>query len=114
MALRLYMDVHIPRAVTVGLRTRGIDVLTAQEDGTQELPDEELLARATELDRVIFTFDKDFKRISAERQRQGIEFAGVIYAQALFGVGVCVEGLYLMAAALDEVEMRNSFEYLIR
>ena len=32
MSVGLYMDVHIPLAVTVGLRARGIDVVTAQED----------------------------------------------------------------------------------
>jgi hypothetical protein len=37
--LRLYMDVHVPIAVTYGLRLRGVDVLTAQEDGAAELPD---------------------------------------------------------------------------
>lgn len=45
MALGLYMDVHIPRAITTGLRKRGIDVLTAQEDGAVELPDEDVLSR---------------------------------------------------------------------
>lgn len=28
MSLPLYMDVHIPRAITEGLRLRGVDVLT--------------------------------------------------------------------------------------
>ena len=32
MSVRLYMDVHVRRAVTAGLRLRGVDVLTAQED----------------------------------------------------------------------------------
>jgi hypothetical protein len=32
MPVALYMDAHIPRAITVGLRLRGVDVLTAQED----------------------------------------------------------------------------------
>lgn len=29
MAIALYMDHHAPRAITVGLRLRGVDVLTA-------------------------------------------------------------------------------------
>ena len=33
MTIALYMDVHVHRAITVGLRLREIDVLTAQEDG---------------------------------------------------------------------------------
>ena len=32
MAIALYMDHHVPRAITHGLRLRGVDVLTAFED----------------------------------------------------------------------------------
>jgi hypothetical protein len=39
MAIPLYMDVHVPQAITEQLRRRGIDVLTAFEDRTTELPD---------------------------------------------------------------------------
>lgn len=37
MSVRLYMDVHVRRAVTEGLRLRGVDLLTAQEDGAESL-----------------------------------------------------------------------------
>ena len=33
MAIPLYTDQHVPRAITTELRLRGVDVLTAQEDG---------------------------------------------------------------------------------
>lgn len=52
MAIRLYMDVHIPRAIVNGLRLRDVDVLTAQEDGTDRYRDPELLDQATALQRV--------------------------------------------------------------
>lgn len=45
MALGLYMDVHVPRAIAAGLKLRGIDVITAQEDEAATLPDPELLDR---------------------------------------------------------------------
>ena len=51
------MDVHVPGQVTRGLRLRGVDVLTAQEDGTTTFPDPDLLDRATALGRVLFTQD---------------------------------------------------------
>ncbi|GAG42835.1 unnamed protein product, partial [marine sediment metagenome] len=35
----MYMDAHIPRAITLGLRMRKINVLTAQEDRADTLPD---------------------------------------------------------------------------
>ncbi len=40
MAIALYMDVHVPQAITSQLRCRGIDVLTAFEDETTKLPDD--------------------------------------------------------------------------
>jgi hypothetical protein len=33
MAVALYMDHQVERAITSGLRLRGVDVLTAYEDG---------------------------------------------------------------------------------
>ena len=63
MARAFYMDVHVPSAVTAGLRRRGVNVLTSQQDGTQESGDEALLERATELDRVLFTQDDDLLAI---------------------------------------------------
>jgi predicted nuclease of predicted toxin-antitoxin system len=83
MAIGIYMDVHMPKAITVGLRIRGVDVVTAQEDGTSTLPDEELLDRATELGRVLVTFDSDLLVEADKRQREEKEFVGVIYARLL-------------------------------
>ena len=56
-AIALYMDAHIPRAITLGLRLRGVDVITAQEDNASDLPDPALLDQATALQRVLFTVE---------------------------------------------------------
>jgi len=64
MAVALYMDVHVPLPITEGLRRRGIDVLTSHDDGADQLPDEALLARATELGRILFTQDIRFKALA--------------------------------------------------
>jgi hypothetical protein len=56
------MDVHVPRAVVVGLRMRSADVRTAQEDGSAVLDDASLLLRATELGRILVTQDSDLLR----------------------------------------------------
>jgi len=57
MAIRLYMDHNVPRAITNGLKLKGIDLITAYEDGSSQLDDSELLDRASELERVLFTRD---------------------------------------------------------
>jgi predicted nuclease of predicted toxin-antitoxin system len=59
MPIMLYMDHHIPKAITVGLRLRDVDVITAYEDGTDKLDDDQLLQRAHELNRALFTQDDD-------------------------------------------------------
>jgi len=48
------------RAITAALRSRGVDVVTAYEDGASTLSDPELLDRASELKRVLFSEDDDF------------------------------------------------------
>ena len=77
----LYMDHHVPpRAITEGLRLRGIDVITAYDDGTSDMDDSALLDRASELGRVFFTQDDDLLAEAVRRQREGASFHGVIYA----------------------------------
>jgi predicted nuclease of predicted toxin-antitoxin system len=61
------MDVHVRRPVTTALRRRGVDVLTAQEDGTTRLEDDKLLDRALEVARVLFTQDDDLLNEAAAR-----------------------------------------------
>jgi hypothetical protein len=107
------MDVHVRSAVTQGLRMRGVDVLTAQEDGTAQLSDPDLQNRSTALGRVPFTQDKDFLRETARRQQTGKAFAGVVYAhQQTVTSGVCVRDLELMAKVYDLEDMLNRVEYL--
>ncbi|HTI49688.1 MAG TPA: DUF5615 family PIN-like protein, partial [Planctomycetaceae bacterium] len=59
-------DHHVNSAIIAGLRRRGINVLTVFEDGFDHRPDEEVLARASELGRVIFAQDVDFIALADE------------------------------------------------
>jgi hypothetical protein len=111
--LIFYMDHHVKRAVTDGLRHRGIDVLTALEDGTARLDDELLLVRATELARLLVTHDKGFLGMAARWQQAGREFAGIVFAsQELFDTRRAIEYLELIAHAMSAEEMRNQVEYI--
>ena len=113
MPVSLYMDHHVPRAITTGLRLRGIDVLTAQEDGTTTLPDPDLLDRATALGRALFTQDDDLLAEAAHRQREGVTFGGVIYAhQDRTAIGACINDLELVVEASSSQELRDRVLYL--
>ncbi|MDJ0756594.1 MAG: DUF5615 family PIN-like protein [Ardenticatenaceae bacterium] len=113
MTLKLLMDQHVPRAITNGLRARGVDVLTAYEDGSGELGDPELLDRASELGRVLFTQDDDFLTEAAERLQSGQAFYGIIYAHQLrVSIGKCIEDLELIVKVGEPEDLNNTVKYL--
>ena len=113
MAITLYMNQHVPKAITVGLRLRGIDALTAYEDGASELEDSALLDRAKELGRVIFTQDDDLLAEAAKRQRERIHFCGVIYAHQLrVSIGICIRDLEIIAKAGEPEDLVNGVQFL--
>lgn len=113
MSVGLYMDVHVRRAVTEALQEREVDVLTSQADSTTELEDPDLLDRATELGRVLFSQDADLLAEATRRQRSGIPFAGVVYAHQLYvTVGQCVRDLEVIAKAGEPAEFENRVQFL--
>jgi Domain of unknown function (DUF5615) len=113
MTIALYMDVHIPQSITIQLRRRGIDVLTAQEDGTIELPDDELLDRSTAVGRVLFTQDIRFRALAQDWQREGKPFGGLIFGHQLGGtIGQFVKDLEFIAQASDLEDWQNMVEYI--
>src|SRR5262245_6255233 len=113
MSVRLYMDVHVPFPITDGLRQRGIDVLTSQEDNTTRLDDSALLDRATALGRALFSMDTDLRREHVRRKLTAIDFAGVIAADQLnITIGRCIEDLELIAQVYEPADIANRIEYL--
>ena len=113
MSLPLYMDHHVRSAVTKGLRRRGLDVLTAFEDGHAATSDDQLLVRSTELGRVMFTQDDDFLVVSEAWLRDGRPFAGLVYAHQLHAtVGQLISDLQLIVEAATPNEMKNTVLFL--
>jgi hypothetical protein len=89
--IRLYMDEHVRFEITFGLRNRGVDALTVQEDRMTSAPDSDVLDRAGELDRVLFTNDQDLVIEAAVRQRNGRQFTGIVYANPMdVTIGNCI------------------------
>ena len=113
MSVGIYTDVNVRAEIIRGARLRGVDVTTAEEDGTRELDDSALLDRATSLGRVLFTRDADLLAEAAARQRNGLAFAGVIYAHQLYvSIGECVDYLELIAKASAPSEWINRVGWL--
>lgn len=113
MSLALYMDHHVPRAITNGLRFRGVEVITAYEDSAHEWNDPALLDRAFGLENVLFTRDDDLLAEAVHRQREGIAFYGVIYAHQLrVSISRCIHDLELITTAGTPDDVVNQVIYL--
>ena len=107
------MDVHVPRPITRGLRRRQVDVLTAQEDGTARWKDADLLNRAAQLDRILFSQDEDLLIEAANRQRNQVSFNGLIYApQLALSIGQSIEDLEILAKAGVARDFVDRVQYL--
>lgn len=113
MTVALFMDHNVPRAITIGLRLRQVDVLTAYEDGSNELDDPLLLDRASELGRLLFTRDDDMLVEAVRKQRSGFTFHGLVYAHQLrVPIRRCVDELELIAKSVEPEDLLNQVIFL--
>ena len=106
--LRFYMDEHVPKAVTEGLRGRGVDVITVQELGLQAAEDARHLERAAQDGRVVFTQDADFLRLHAS----GLPHRGIVYAHQQTPVSHILRSLMLLHDVLSPDDMVRHVEFL--
>lgn len=113
MSLAFYMDENVPLAITEGLRSRNVDILTVQEDGLTSYPDPMMFDRAVQLNRIVFSMDQDFLAEAKHRQQVGESFLGVIFArQTKVSIGTCVTELELVAKLGKPEEFVNQVWYL--
>jgi hypothetical protein len=113
MAVRFYLDVYVPRAIALGLRLRGVDVLTAQDDGAERLADEAVLQRAATLGRVLVTSDHDFLALADQWAAAGRPFPGIVFAHPFrVTIGIAVKDLELIARAGDPADLADRVEFL--
>ncbi len=91
--IKFYTDENVSKAVIMGLRQRGVDVLSVPEAGTLGASDEEHLRVAASDERVIFTQDRDFLRLAAS-------------------VGRLIFGLALIHQVVEAEDMTDHIEYI--
>jgi Domain of unknown function (DUF5615) len=112
-AIRFYVDHHVHWAITKGLRLRGVDCLTAEEDSREDEDDAELLARATQLGRVVVTQDDDFLVIATDWISAGTDFAGIVYSHQLgITIGQAISDLEMIAKVQSPSDLMNEVVYI--
>ena len=108
-AISLYFDESVEVAVTEQIRLREIDAVNVRDLGLLGDTDINHLERATEMGRVLCTYDQDFLRLAAE----GVEHGGIIFAfQDRTSIGDWVNGLELICKVYSSDDMINQVEYL--
>ena len=99
-----------------GLRSRGIDVVTAATTGMIRRTDEEHLSLATLQGRVLYSFNvKDFHQIHAVWMAMGRHHAGIILAQQKrYATGEQIRRLLRLIGSLTDEAMKDREEFLGR
>jgi predicted nuclease of predicted toxin-antitoxin system len=112
VALRLYADECIDARIVAGLRRRGVDVLTAGEEGLLSASDAQQMERATALGRALVTADQDFLVIVRDMHARGAPFPGVFFIQEGTAVGEAVRNIADAAEILEPADMVNWLEWI--
>ncbi len=113
MPIKIYMDHNVSSKITKGLCDKGINVMTAFEDNAHKMEDRDLLDRASESGRVIFTHDTDFLKEGAIRQKKGVFFRGIIYIhQRNHSVSQCIRDIENISKTKNPEDLFNRIEYL--
>jgi hypothetical protein len=113
--VRLYIDEDAMDGDLVrGLRSRGIDLVTANEVSMIRQEDETHLREATSHGRVLYSFNiRDFHEIHTNWAALGQEHAGIVLAQQKrYSTGEQIRKLLRLIGTLAAEEMRNREEFL--
>lgn len=102
--IRYYFDEHVRAAIVGYLRSRGIDVLTAQEAGraNRRIADAEQLSFATEQNRILVSSDSDFLNPKSVPQLLTGQFSGIVYLTYDVTITIGAQARYLRYLAATE------------
>lgn len=110
MRIRFLADASIDHAIVAGLRKRepAIDFLSANEAGLRGLPDQEVLGRAAQQNRILVSADrKTMPREFGEFVERRGRCPGVFLASQKLPVSVAIESLLVIWVASEAEEWEN-------
>lgn len=99
-----------------GLRSRGIDVITAADAGMIRRSDQEHLSFASTQSRALYSINiRDFHEIHMEWMTAGRDHAGIVLAhQKRYSTGEQIRRILRLSGSLTAEVMRNREEFLGR
>lgn len=115
MPFALYIDEDaLMTALIRALRSRGIDVVTANEIGLDGYPDDQHLEYATSQERVLYSCNVgDFSALHTIYLTTGLSHAGIILVQQQrYSIGEQVRRLLNLMEAAEAEDMRDQRVFL--
>jgi predicted nuclease of predicted toxin-antitoxin system len=107
--VRFYLDEHIANLVTIGLRQRGVDVLTTDEAGRSGMPDPAQLQFAAAEERLMVTFDADYLQLAAA----GARHYGIAYCHPTkYAPSQLLQILLVLHGVMSRDEVQDHVEFL--
>jgi hypothetical protein len=113
--IRLYVDEDASEAaVVLGLRARGVNLLTTHEANRLGTSDEDQLLFAASESRTIYTFHaRDFARLHRQFLESDRTHAGiVVIPEQRYSIGEKIRRVASFVHAKDSYSIRNHIEYL--
>jgi hypothetical protein len=108
-AVRFYLDEGVQVQVARQMVRRGIDAVTVRELGLLGDSDLNHLRRASQMGRVLCTYDTDFLRLDAE----GYEHAGILFGfHDRTTIGDWIRAADQLIASYSAEEMANQVLYV--
>lgn len=107
--IRFHLDENVNKAVSDGLKRRGIDVTSTLEANLIGASDKEQLNFATAKGRVFFTQDSDFLIL----HNLGFQHCGIVYCiKGSRSIGEILRGLILIWEVLEPDDITGKVEFL--
>lgn len=106
--LAFLADEHVPNVIGTALRSNGYDIELGRDHLEAGADDLDLLVKASALDRVLLTNDRDFVSLGKEVDHAGI----VIYVEQDLAPGLFVRGIHRVDGQFTPQAMRNNIEWL--
>jgi hypothetical protein len=115
MKIQLYLDEDaMAQALVQALIERGVDVTTANLENMVFRPDDQHLAYATSINRVLYSFNVgDYCQLHSEWIELGKSHGGIIVAsQKRFSIGEQMRRILRIVNVLSAEAMQNQLEFL--
>ncbi len=112
VGIAYYFDESVNRAIALGLRLKGVEILTVPEDGKSGVDDLQVLSRTIDLNRPLVTADQDFLEIAHQRLILNQSFPGIIFLRPHISIGYVIENLLIYAELGELSDFMNQVIFL--